>query len=757
MATVKSEDGPDSKLAKTVSEPAAKRRGSTSPRQTQSQSNGASKQAVFASQPQNGWQTPGFAGHIQSRPDRRHTTVGPVGLQPLQTALGPQHDGMGFPQSARSIGSYAETEFYSPMEFPRTPSSAMPQFGDHLPQSTFSEPMSGSSMNGFTAPTAPMVFNNPDANGPFMHHMDNFQDQSVMDTQGQDGGIKFDEEIFRQPNDSMDLLSRLGLMPDAHMALNAFESSAFTDFQDTEDEVDNQEKGLMLADTRFSSPFFQLPSRLQTLMSYYDSNICPYLVTFDSPQNPYRRHVHQLANQNTGLQHALAALSLNNHRMRRAAGQRPQIGFVEEMTTGEPTREETKYKQLSIDQLNLQLTDARAAQDDSVLATLLILCLFHVCDSGFSKFRTQLAGVQKLLSLRRPNQQPSDFTSWVEMFFTWFDVMTSTVNDREVQINGDSLAMLDYSTNLGALEQFSGCDGRLFKLIARLGRLNLLAQGRPVKPLAGDETPLPPSQARPNRKRAPKFPRAAPKSLSPLDYENLDGNGWGTPILSSDEDEADAPGTPDSRAQSPSFPQHHQQSQDVRQPFWAEWHALRARLQAWEMEAPNPHHSPFTPDPSNNNTAQHDLQHINHTFRTSALLYTERLGHPHLPSSHPRFQSLVAQTLAHITALPTTSCVNKFLLWPLFIAGTECVDPAQRDVIRQRCRDLTEESGFFNNLSSLEVLERVWGEVDGVGGNAEAGARRRDSLSGFGGAAVLGQAFRWRKAMDRVDGEYIVI
>ncbi|KAK3094268.1 hypothetical protein LTR53_019490, partial [Teratosphaeriaceae sp. CCFEE 6253] len=105
------------------------------------------------------------------------------------------------------------------------------------------------------------------------------------------------------------------------------------------------------------------------------------------------------------------------------------------------------YKQMSIDQLNLQLSDSRSAYDDSVLATLLILCLFHVCDSGFSKFKTQLAGVQKLLSLRNPSVQ-SDFTGWVEMFFTWFDVMTSTVNDREMQIKGESLDMLDFSANL---------------------------------------------------------------------------------------------------------------------------------------------------------------------------------------------------------------------------------------------------------------------------------------------------------------------
>jgi hypothetical protein len=70
------------------------------------------------------------------------------------------------------------------------------------------------------------------------------------------------------------------------------------------------------------------------------------------------------------------------------------------------------------------------------------------------------------------------------------------------------------------------------------------------------------------------------------------------------------------------------------------------------------------------------------------------------------------------------------------------------------------ESGFYNNLSSLEVLERVWKEagpnVMGMGMEAaEVHARRRDSAQPRMGR--YGCAFRWRKAMDRVDGEYIVI
>jgi hypothetical protein len=557
----------------------------------------------------------------------------------------------------------------------------------------------------------------------------------------------FDNGLFNR------LATYVGPVSNGQLSLN---QTNVHDEQVKEEDYNNDRSGLSLVDTRFASPFFSMSPRLQTLMEYYSRNICPYLVAFDGPENPYRKHILQLALDNEGLQNAIAALSTNNFRMRKK--QPRQIGFAEEITNAfnsdrwtdwnEPTAEELCYKEMSIQQLNMQLHNKHAAEDDSVLAMLLILCLFHVCDSGFSQFQTQLAGVQKLMSFRRPNTQ-SDFTRWVQMFFIWFDVMTSAVNDRETQIDGASLAMLDFSANLGALEQYSGCDGRLFKLIARLGRLNVLAQGRPVKHQGGTtrkRQPVHSMQFTKGMKPTMRFP--VHKSLHPEDYENIDGNGWGTPIISSDDD---ADGSADEGAG----------GRDNRQDFWMEWHDIRTRLVEWHMDilritTPGSPNAPT--DPAQLDAGQRDLIHINESFRFSALLYTERLGHPLLPSSHHQFQNLVSQVLYHITALPVTSCVNKFLMWPLFIAGTECVDEAHRDFIRRRCRDLTEESGFFNNISSLWVLEKVWKEVgNNVRGSEaeEVRARRRDSETSRSGR--YGQAFRWRKAMDRADGEYIVL
>lgn len=476
-------------------------------------------------------------------------------------------------------------------------------------------------------------------------------------------------------------------------------------------------------------------------MDYYDGMICPALVAYDGPSNPYRLHVVGLAMESQALRNAIAALAVNNIRMRQNSEakfialsksrwsdhslewtqQRFSSEEIREMH-GEPSQEERHYKATSIQLLNQQLADPRSAQDDSALATLLVLCLFHVSDSGFSKFRTQLEGVKRLLSLR---EQRTSFTAWIEMFFTWFDVMTSTVNDRETQVRDDLLDAIAESSSLGALEHLVGCDGRLFKIIARLGRLNLLSQNRPV----------------------------SPRFNTPSDNASqLDGNGWSTPLA------------------------HHQHMasnpldlpHDQRHEFWAEWHDTRQHLQQWELDpgAPTAALCSATLPPLSTWPHHHDLLHLSESFRYAALLYIERLAHPSLGSCALNFQNLVAQALFHVSHMSPRSPVQKFLLWPLFITGTECVDAGHRAMVRAECVAVMRRSGFWNNLRGLEVLERVWSREGGGSGAAAAAAGGGSKAPAAGpvpcklepGEDAHGQqAFRWRRAMERTDGEYMLV
>ena len=478
---------------------------------------------------------------------------------------------------------------------------------------------------------------------------------------------------------------------------------------------------------------------LQFLIDYYDKVISPVIVAFDGPTNPYRAHILRLATDSETLQHAIAALSASNLRMRRGSNPQPGKGFKRRSLTDcsydksvrksliahsqmdvgleslpqtsscDPSREELFHKTASIKLLNEQLADPKRRKDDSILATLLILCLYHICDTGVAKFKTQFAGVKKILALRGGTRGPnSKATNWLTIMFTWFDAMTATVNDREGQMPEFDVG----SNDEWALENLAGCDGRLFKIIAKLGRLNMLSQSKPVR---GGSPVTCGSQG---RSVSPKSKSQDYYSMSPNRY---DGNGWS--LLA--EGETD--------------------SVDSRTQFWREWDEIRTALQDWELDASD------TTAPSSHDDRL-DLYNISESFRYSALLYTERLAYPHLPSTNPKFQTLVTQALHHITNVKT----DVFLLWPLFITGTECVSAEGRHLIRERCLDIQKDSGFFNNISGLELLERIWRD-DTTETMDEHAHMNGMKLNERRCARQGGKGFKWCKAMERVDGEYIVV
>jgi hypothetical protein len=119
--------------------------------------------------------------------------------------------------------------------------------------------------------------------------------------------------------------------------------------------------------------------------------------------------------------------------------------------------------------------------------------------------------------------------------------------------------------------------------------------------------------------------------------------------------------------------------------------------------------------------------------------------------------------MQHIRDIPVDSCVTKFLLWPLFILGSECAAEPHRELIRDRCAAIHRESGFENNLAALKMLERIWAEISPGGFGApgaddiERAGRQLDWEASRRGK-LYGQAFRWRKLMSQQSqGEYIVI
>ncbi|TLD36622.1 fungal-specific transcription factor domain-containing protein [Venturia nashicola] len=645
-----------------------------------------------------GWHVPGFTEHLEDYSaysgNQARLQLRPQPLHRLHTTSSSFDETVFSAPSTGSVSTFSESDNPSPRELPPTPEEVhltepfISSYSDAFPchqESTYQ------SMESYNYMNIPRSY--PTSDYALTSLGSSMGNQTCMDTYPVQSAI---------PTNFSDFLHRTDYGPVDDM---------MQQFQYVKPEQEYLQQTMVspsvpwngaIPHTLEASNFHHLTPRVRSLIDYYDKAICPVLVAFDSPKNPYRMHVLPLAVTSTSLQNAIAALATNNIRMRGAKelngyGTDPLDHFSSDdisEISNHPTPEEIHFKATSVGLFNASLKEHGGAGDDSVLATLLVLCLFHVCDSGFSKFKAQLAGVHKLLRMREKQGGSAEFLGWIQMFFTWFDVLTATVNDREAQVRPDSLDMLDLSANLGALEHLSGCEGRLFKLIARLGRLNLLSQNRTTLPNPS--------------------PHSAP------DFYSLDGNGWGNLI---------SPPAEISASQTPSH--------DPRQEFWCEWSHIRSRLVNW-----NP---PSGPQPTMTEADHASLHHISEAFRHAALLYTERLGSPQLPPSSAPIQTLVSAALRHISAIPVTSCVNKFLLWPVFIAGTECVNKSDRDIIRQRCVEITRESGFWNNMSCLEVLERVWAEDD----------------LGKGWELYGGQAFRWRKAMLRgaegVEGDYIVV
>ncbi|KAL2000867.1 hypothetical protein VTN02DRAFT_2529 [Thermoascus thermophilus] len=490
--------------------------------------------------------------------------------------------------------------------------------------------------------------------------------------------------------------------------------------------------------------------RHRYLISYFAEVIAPVIVAFDSPTNPFRTHILRLAQESPTLQDAIAALSASNLRQRRESkilstertlparrsslalraltdeSIRDQYGIK---ASEDPGREELHYKRKAIMYLNAELRDPGRQLADSVLATLLMLCLFHICDTGVAKFQTQFAGVRRLLAMRKrfPGTEPEEI-KWCTRMFTWFDTMTAAINDREGQLQGEYLDATVVSDEEWSLENLAGCDGQLFKTIAQLGRLNLLSQNKPVMRHSSTDmfaatAALPPPMTHYTTPYQDLLPSAV----------GVDGSVF------------------------PTLPEAERTGDALRAEFWREWYSIRQRLESWRIDAfpaswntetpfsafpPStsvpPAHSyispPSSPSPqclvAPDNLA--DLSNISESFRYSAILYTERLAYPNLPSSHPRIQSLVLTALHYISAVQS----DVYLLWPLFITGSECVVEDHRAVIRKRCKDIQKDSGFFNNISCLELLEKIWAR----NGNEGSETSERESATGPAAVPVDGLA-----------------
>lgn len=515
--------------------------------------------------------------------------------------------------------------------------------------------------------------------------------------------------------------------------------------------------------------------RLGFFLNYYDTILCPMFVAIDGSTNPYRSHILGLAADSPSLQHAICALAACNIRMkRRASGallipQDPwnqplefdlhesringtssfhmtsnvrgaadfSTNSADPCATDAALQEEFSHRSTAVSLLNAQLSDPALARHDAVLATLLILCHYRMCESGIAQFKTQFAGVKKLLGMRASGVETGKW-GWMESLFTFFDAITASVNDREAQLRGGYLDMIATpATPDCALENLAGVDGHLFKIIATLGRLNLLSQHRPVlDPLRPAGTPgvhatsPPPGLA---GQALSDFYAAYNPSFDSNGFANMLGVGAHPPIP----DEGD----------------------DARPLFWAEWSATRAALTAWTFSPP----ALALPTPLSGAQLR-AFASVSEAFRYAALLYTERLAYPAsvLPSSSTVIQALVERILWFVKQVAENNSISGggnsfgsaggpsgrmegFCLWPLFLAGSEAVDARQREEVRGRLNVMGRRNGYANSSAAMRVLEAVW-EKNISGGNGAVQSLLAEE-----------NPFAWKEFMGGVEGEFIIV
>ncbi|KAH8821812.1 fungal-specific transcription factor domain-containing protein [Xylogone sp. PMI_703] len=526
----------------------------------------------------------------------------------------------------------------------------------------------------------------------------------------------------------------------------------------------------------------EISPRVSFFLDYYEKIICPSVVVMDSPSNPYREHILRLATSSSSLQHAICALAACNLRMKRKQSlaqdywrQPVELELLDRINigSGRPTcvrrtsthsnsasdsntrdaslQEEYQHRSLAVQLLNQQLSDPSQARHDCVLATLFILCHYRMCESGIAQFRTQFAGVKKILGMRDSGLENGAW-GWMETLFTYFDGIAASINDREAQLSRASfLEMIASPSNPShALENLAGCDAILFKTISKLGRLNMLSQHRMVRSDDwSDDNPTATSSPLSSAPRLPPPPNPRPRLAGQalVDFYNLhthnfDGNGFTTTL---DDDNMFAGSHHNALRLSSLDPDDHE---DMQTAFWKEWKVTRLALQEWEFD-PERLVLGLPSQPSPNQLR--DFGYLSEAFRYAALLYTERLAHPSLPSSHLNFQNLVSQVLFYITSLEQGSGCEKFLLWPLFVAGSEAVNELQRGIVRSRVREIMGRSGYLNNLAGLEVLEKLWRGNDSESAEgSNAGSVKSEGIKFPSGP------FKWTRYMDGVDGEWIM-
>lgn len=162
---------------------------------------------------------------------------------------------------------------------------------------------------------------------------------------------------------------------------------------------------------------------------------------------------------------------------------------------------------------------------------------------------------------------------------------------------------------------------------------------------------------------------------------------------------------------------------------WAREMHMRVPFPPTNVSSPSPSPSqPPSPLDPPSSTSFSPLYRLASAYKLCTTLYATRvlLRFSSTPQTTPTpfsFSSHVSSILSHLTYLyhlPRSSEIFKSTLWLMFIAGAECRDPDEQQVILTLMKQLWDECLSVNIQAAARVLEAIW---------ARAGEEREQELN----------------------------
>lgn len=441
-------------------------------------------------------------------------------------------------------------------------------------------------------------------------------------------------------------------------------------------------------------------NNIWSLIDYYDRIIPPVSATLSSPPHPYKAYMLRLAVKSEALQHAIAALSASYMRQRSASrartnrSQQPFSDFFHDefvrkyspahnmlvagrnqtatFRSTERLEEGFFFKEASLKMLKEHFMEIDRRKDDSLRATILTLCLYHVCGMRLADLKRRFAVAMKIVSSYGEDSRiDCKATTWLAVMFTWFDSMTSTGGPGKEHFPGAGMITSGVDEKSYTLESLAGCNGKLFNILIKLRRLNFL-DGNPL--LQGASS-LGSGSLGLGRMPSPVDKGYDYYSMNPT---QLDGSHLALFVDT---------------------------ETDPRVQFWKERSQIRAELEGWQWDPLVRYStSPKAAAP----LRQISSAHVSESFRYAALLYIEWLDFPRVGDMQPHISRIVKRLVYHVSNVQT----DVSLLLPLLIAGLGSPSQQICHLMSEGCLDMLEDSDFLKNVSALELLQHLCGDDD---------------------------------------------